>query len=191
MARVCIGRVRAAAGLRPTVPWPGNEAPDLDQRRPRTAVGARRTHVVLPGAEPPAVGGQTVTAVPVTSGTRFTSGKPKPLFQTRYGGTTPVRGYDIAKDGRFLMPHSEPVPSAVGDASRHHPELVDGPAPESPFEGTTLAHSGDRTFSSYSLIQRAEMAICLLALRLTIERVTAFAEIINGALIGSVSDTVQ
>ena len=50
-----------------------------------------------------------VMAVPVTCGTRFTSGKPKPLFQTRYGGTTPVRGYDIAKDGRFLMAISEPV----------------------------------------------------------------------------------
>ncbi len=61
-------------------------------------------------AEPSALlSGNTVMAVPVTSGTRFTSGKPKPLFQTQYGGTTPVRGYDIAKDGRFLMVLSEPV----------------------------------------------------------------------------------
>ena len=52
MARVCIGRVRAAAGLRPTVPWPGNEAPDSTNggREPLWARDGRT--LGLPGAEP-------------------------------------------------------------------------------------------------------------------------------------------
>ncbi len=76
-------------------------------REPLWARDGRTLYYLAPTA--PAADGQMVMAVPVTSGTRFTSGKPKPLFQTRYGGTTPVRGYDIAKDGRFLMVLSEPV----------------------------------------------------------------------------------
>ena len=105
-------------------------------REPLWARDGRTLYYLAPTA--PAGDDQMVTAVPVASGTRFTAGKPKPLFQTRYGGTTPVRGYDIAKDGRFLMVLNEPVTIDCGDASRHHPELVDGPAPESPFEDTTL-----------------------------------------------------
>jgi len=80
-------------------------------REPLWARDGRTLYYLVPNA--PALGGNTVTAVPITSGTRFTSGKPRPLFTTRYGGTTPVRGYDIANDGRFLMPYSEPVPSGV------------------------------------------------------------------------------
>lgn len=76
-------------------------------REPLWARDGRTLYYLVPNL--PAVGGHMVMAVPVTSGTRLTSGKPKPLFTTRYGGTTPVRGYDIAKDGRFLMPYSEPV----------------------------------------------------------------------------------
>ena len=69
-------------------------------REPLWARDGRTLYYLEPN--PPALDGNTVTAVPVTGGTRFTWGKSKPLFQTRYGGTTPVRGYDIAKDGRFL-----------------------------------------------------------------------------------------
>ena len=76
-------------------------------REPLWARDGRTLYYLV--SSPPAADGHTVMAVPVTSGMRFTSGKPKPLFQTRYGGTTPVRGYDIAKDGRFLMVINEPV----------------------------------------------------------------------------------
>ncbi len=80
-------------------------------REPLWARDGRTLYYLEP--KPTPTDGQMVMAVPVTTGTRFTSGKPKPLFRTPYGGTTPVRGYDIAADGRFLMPYGEPVPSGV------------------------------------------------------------------------------
>jgi Tol biopolymer transport system component len=80
-------------------------------REPLWARDGRTLYYLAPNPASP--GGHIVMAVPITSGTTFTPGKPKPLFPTRYGGTTPVRGYDIATDGRFLMVHSEPVPSVA------------------------------------------------------------------------------
>ena len=50
---------------------------------------------------------------------RPTLGKTKRLFSTRYGGTFPVRGYDIAADGRFLMPLGEAVPTSVPTVTTH------------------------------------------------------------------------
>jgi Tol biopolymer transport system component len=76
-------------------------------REPLWARDGRTLYYLVPST--PGAAGQTVTAVPVTGATGFTSGMPKPLFQTQYGGTKPVRGYDIAKDGRFLMALVEPV----------------------------------------------------------------------------------
>ena len=76
-------------------------------REPLWARDGRTLYYLVP--RPPAIGGHAVMAVPVTSGTRLTWEKPKLLFHTQYGGITPVRGYDIAKDGRFLMALSEPV----------------------------------------------------------------------------------
>jgi serine/threonine-protein kinase len=89
-------------------PGPGTRYPISNNggREPLWARDGRTLYYLVPST--PGTG-QTVTAVPVTGATGFTSGKPKPLFQTRYGGTSPVRGYDIAKDGRFLMVHDEPV----------------------------------------------------------------------------------
>ena len=90
-------------------PGPGTRHPISTNggREPLWARDGRTLYYLLP--TPPTIDGTTVMAAPVTSGTRLTWGKPKPLFQTRYGGTTPVRGYDIATDGRFLMALTEPV----------------------------------------------------------------------------------
>ena len=43
--------------------------------------------------------------VDVTTGTTFTRSQPRVLFESReFGGSTPVRSYDIAPDGeRFVM----------------------------------------------------------------------------------------
>jgi serine/threonine-protein kinase len=91
-------------------PFPGggtrHQVSNNGGREPLWARNGRTLYYLVP--TPPAIN-TTVMAVAVTSGMRFTSGKPKPLFQTPYGGTTPVRGYDIATDGRFLMPLVEPV----------------------------------------------------------------------------------
>jgi len=96
-------------------PFPGpgtrHQISNNGGREPLWARDGRTLYYLAPTA--PAGDDQIVTAVPVASGTRFTGGKPKPLFQTRYGGTTPVRGYDIAKDGRFLMVLTEPVAIAA------------------------------------------------------------------------------
>jgi len=41
-----------------------------------------------------------MTGVEVKSGPNFEAGRPKPLFEARFGGN----GFDVAKDGRFLIP---------------------------------------------------------------------------------------
>jgi len=41
-----------------------------------------------------------MTGVEVKSGPNFEPGRPKPLFEARFGGN----GFDVAKDGRFLIP---------------------------------------------------------------------------------------
>ncbi len=39
-----------------------------------------------------------------TKGSSFSASVPRKLFEGRYGGTTPARGYDVTGDGRrFLM----------------------------------------------------------------------------------------
>ena len=78
-------------------------------REPLWARDGRTLYYLVPN--PPPVGGHVVMAVPITTGTTVTHGKPKPLFSTRYGGTFPVRGYDIAVDGRFLMVVADPAPA--------------------------------------------------------------------------------
>jgi Tol biopolymer transport system component len=92
-------------------PFPGpgtrHQISNNGGREPLWAHDGRTLYYLTPNS--PAPDRQMVTAVPVASGTRFTSGKPRPLFETQYGGTTPVRGYDIAKDGRFLMVLNDPV----------------------------------------------------------------------------------
>jgi serine/threonine-protein kinase len=80
-------------------------------REPLWARDGKTLYYLAPN--PSSRGGHIVMAVPITSGATVTPGKPKPLFPTSYGGTTPVRGYDIAPDGRFLMVRSQPVPSSV------------------------------------------------------------------------------
>jgi Tol biopolymer transport system component len=42
-------------------------------------------------------------AVAITTTPEFSAGIPRRLFEDRYAGGDPVRGYDVAPDGRFLM----------------------------------------------------------------------------------------
>jgi serine/threonine-protein kinase len=50
-------------------------------------------------------------AVPVATGPSLTFGAPRMLFQGRYGGAVPLRGYDVTPDGRrFLMVQSKERP---------------------------------------------------------------------------------
>ena len=52
-------------------------------------------------------------AVPVTIGAALNAGTPHALFEGRYGATAIVRGYDVARDGRFLMVQARERPRTV------------------------------------------------------------------------------
>ena len=100
-------------------------------REPLWARDGRSLYYLVPN--PPPVGGHVVMAVPITVGTTVTYGKPKPLFSTRYGGTFPVRGYDIAVDGRFLMVVVDPAPAAPRSVTTHFDIIQNwSPSPKSP-----------------------------------------------------------
>ena len=52
-------------------------------------------------------------AVDVTLSPRFVAGRPHALFEGRYGVGSPLRHYDVSRDGRFLMvrgPEGPPAP---------------------------------------------------------------------------------
>jgi hypothetical protein len=72
----------------------------------------RELFFLTPGDQPGAV---RVNTVDVTPGSAFTSGKPRVLFQGRFGRTGGPTAYDVAPDGRrflmteFLDPPRQPV----------------------------------------------------------------------------------
>ena len=88
-------------------PGPRRQISTGGGREPLWARDGGTLYYLVPNT--PSVGGSVVMGVPTTTGTTLTVGKPKPLFSTRYGGTFPVRGYDIAADGRFLMVLADPA----------------------------------------------------------------------------------
>ena len=51
-------------------------------------------------------------AVDITLTPRFAAGRPRVLFEGRYGLGSPHRQYDVSRDGRFLMLRGPEVPPA-------------------------------------------------------------------------------